>query len=105
MRTILLVLTMCLLAQPAMPESYSGYGLITELTVGVSWARVKTTDMGTPSEGCSSTTWYILQDIKNEGREMYAALLAAKASAQPVRLQLNGCYSNYSKITHVYVAD
>lgn len=103
MRAKLLLLLPCLLAQPALSESYSGYGVVTELSVGATWARVKTADMGISNEGCSNSTWYVLEDIKNESREMYATLLAAKLSAQRVRLQLTGCYSNYAKITHVYV--
>lgn len=92
-----------LLATPAFSESYSNYGVITELSVGVGWARVKTEGM-LEFEGCIKQTWYALSLSSGEGKEMFAAILAAKASGQRVRFQLTNCFSDYPSITHIYIS-
>jgi len=81
--------------------SYSAPSLITNMTVGKDFARVKTQNISA-AESCAKSSWYILDFNTNASAEMYAMLLAAKASGQKVHFQLIGCYLDYPKVSHVY---
>ncbi|WP_045859828.1 hypothetical protein [Teredinibacter purpureus] len=89
------------LASTAQAASYTAPSVITNMTVGRDFARVKTQNISS-AEGCSKSEWYIL-DFNGVGTpEMYSMLLAAKASSQKVHFQLIGCHLDYPKVTHVY---
>jgi len=93
--------TLCLIAQPALSETYVE-GTVTQLSVGTTYARVQLDQM-VSAEGCANYTWYLLPFPPGEGKEMYAAVLTAKTSGQRVKLQLTGCSSGYPSIAHVYL--
>lgn len=86
---------------PAWAATYTDPDLITNMSVGLDHARVKTATM-VQAEGCSNAAWYILDFTSTANPEMYAMLLAAKASGQKVHFQLSGCRDGYAKVTHVY---
>jgi hypothetical protein len=97
-----LLICACLVAglsNVARSETYVE-GLIDQVSVGTTYARVKFQTMVT-AESCANQSWYILSFQSGMGKEMYAAILAAKASGQEMRVQLNGCDTGYPSITHV----
>ena len=89
-------------------ESYSKVSAVKNITVGSGMIRVRLVDNTGGFEPCATERdWYYisLNSTSPGTREMYAALLSAKASGQNVFLQLTGCASGYSVITQVYMCD
>lgn len=82
-------------------DSYTTPGLITNMSVGKNFARVKTENISA-AESCTKSEWYVLDFTTTGTPEMYSMLLASKASGQKVHFQLIGCHLDYPKIAHVY---
>jgi hypothetical protein len=93
-------------------EQYSEVSNVKSITVNHgNWVRVRLASMG-PYESCGATTppaWYVIDLSATDlpGKEMYSALLTAKATGQKVYFQLNGCFrdTSYTSITAVYYCD
>ena len=89
-------------------SAYSAAGTIKNMTVGIDMARIElSSNTGNAAlfTSCSSDRqWYYLDlaSITPGTKEMFATLLAAKASGQPIFVQALGCVGSYSKIVHVY---
>jgi hypothetical protein len=103
-----LLLSVLALATTANAETYSKVNPIKNITVGSGMIRVRLADNTGSFEPCAiERDWYYLElNSTTPGmKEMYAAILSAKASGQNVFLQLSGCISGYSVIKHVYMCD
>ena len=82
--------------------TYSNVSTVKGMTVGDTGVRVQLESMK-PAEQCSTTNFYFVDT--SISKDMYSALLAAKASGQKVSFQLIGCHNNIPKVTQVYLCD
>lgn len=96
------VVSIFLLFSNANAESYSNVSTVKGMTVGVGFARIQLVSMKA-AENCLNSNYYWLDT--SQGKEMFSALLAAKASGSELSLQLVGCQGDMPKITHVYICD
>jgi len=101
MKKILVILTL-LSMNYIDAASYSEVSKIKGMTIGVNHVRVQLEVMK-PAEQCSVSNYYFLDT--SVSKDMYSALLSAKASGQLLSLQLDGCHLNMPKISHVYLCD
>ena len=69
-------------------ESYSPVSSIKGLSIGPGYARVRLATMG-GGEGCDTPKFYKLDTTAN--KEMFSAILVAKATGKLVSFQLTSC--------------
>lgn len=79
-------------------------GTITGVTVGIDFARVKSTDM-TAAEGCTDQNWYMIDLNEDTHKALFNTVLSAKMSGASARFLLSGCHRNAPKIIHVYLCE
>lgn len=103
LRKILMLAALGFISVDLLSASYTAPDVITNMTVGKDFVRVKTASI-TAVEGCTKAEWYILPYGEGSA-EIYSMLLAAKASAQKVHFQLIGCHLDYPRIIHIYNCD
>lgn len=55
-------------------------------------------------EACGSAAWIILSDTYPHYKDVYALLLAAKLSGQPVNITVSGCLQGYPSLRSVVLS-
>jgi hypothetical protein len=55
-------------------------------------------------DACGSGSYIILSDTYPHYKDVYAMLLAAKISGQPVTIYVSGCLQGYPQLRHISLA-
>ena len=106
MKKRILAITLLLLSNISLADSYSAVSEIKSLTLSGSEVRIKLTSM-TPVTECSGINngWYALSLGGTYAKEHYSALLTAKATKEKIFFKLSGCFNKYAKITTIYLCE
>jgi hypothetical protein len=106
MKKNIMGITLLLLSNLSLADSYSKVSEIKSLTLSGEVVRIKLNSMTAVPE-CSGikNDWYSLSLNDTYAKEYYSALLTAKSTKEKIFFRLSGCFNNYAKIQTVYLCD
>ena len=101
-----LLLSLGLVSLPAIAEEYSNVSTIADISITDYVVSVRLENMKVTNQ-CSGQRheWYALDPNGPFFPEKYSALLSANAMKESIFFQINGCASDFGKITVVYLCE